>query len=241
MRIGFRALLFSSVLSVAVGAAGQPPGADSSRSISVRGRGSVTVAPDAATVSFGMYAREREVRQAKTRCDEILGGVLRLAKEMGIPESSIRTSAILVTPQYSTGPSPEFVGYDVTREITLELADLSRLDRVVDGAIAAGANRDFSVALKSSKEESLRKEALGKAIEDAKERARFAAGRLGAAVGPVRTISLDQGGVPISPVGVRYATLATGGQGRFLPGTITVDAQIDVVFALEPGEKPPEK
>jgi len=222
----------------AAATAAQTPSAEAPRSIAVRGRGSVTVSPDAATVSFGMYVREREVQAGKKRCDAILNRLLRLAKDLGIPETSMRTSALLVTPRFSTGPEPQFLGYDVTREITLELSDLSRLDRLVDGAIAAGANRDFNVALKTTKEESLEREALGKAIDDAKERAGYAAGRLGARVGPIRTISLDQTGGPVSPVAVRYSALASGGQGNFLPGTMTVDAQIDLVFALESAGTP---
>jgi uncharacterized protein YggE len=232
MRIRTKAGLVFSALLFAAAAAGQAA-REAPRSISVRGHGSVTVEPDAATVSFGMFVRERDVQAGKRRCDAILGALLKLAGNLGIPEKSMRTSALLVTPRDSSGPEPQFLGYDVTRELTLELADLGKLDRLVDGAVAAGANRDFNIALRTTKEASLQREALGKAIEDAKERAAFAAGRLEARVGPVRTISLDQGVGPISPVAVRYSALNAGGQGNFLPGTITVDVQIELVFSLE--------
>jgi len=141
-----------------------------------------------------------------------------------------KKTAVNIEPRYEDDRSGRLRGYEVTRSVTIVLSDLAKLDPFLDGAVQAGANHEFEVTLTSSRGEELRKQALMLALEDAKTQAQFAAGQLGARIGPVRSIDLnsERAGVLAS------ARIAPGSPAaRFLPGTIRITSQVLVVFSLE--------
>ena len=209
---------------------------DPARTISVTGRGSVSVVPDTATTTLGVAVRDLDLAKAKSGVDGVLQKLLALAKQLQVAEADLRTSSINIDPEYDFQEHSvrQFVGYSVSRSVTITLRDLQKLEQLLDGAIQAGANRDFDVSLSSSREAELKQEAVAKAIADAKRQAEFAAEKLGLRLGAVRNASLNKvSGTELSSVTSNYTRAAP--DARFLPGTITVNAEAFVSYLLEEG------
>ena len=205
---------------------------DPARTIHVTGRGALSVDPDTATVTLGVAARNQDLKTAKATVDSTIQRLIALAVQLHIGAADLKTSGMNVVPQYRDDTSEQFLGYDVTRSVTVSLRELQRLEQLLDGAIEAGANREFDVTLSSSREAQLKQEALSKAITDAKAQAEYTASRFGLRVGAVRSVSLNKVSGAFS-TSAGYVTRTA----RFLPGQITVDAEASVSFILEEIER----
>ena len=201
---------------------------DTTRRLSVDGVGEVSAPPDIATVTLGVYALEEDLEKSKEQVDAVMTRLLQLASELEIQTADLKTSAVTVYPEYTTEDVPTFRGFEVTRSLTVELRDLTKLDALFDGAVKAGANRDFSVAIDSSQRDQLAREATRRAILDAKRQAAEAAKQLGVTLAGVRSINLN----PQSR-STHSAASSGPGEGIFLPGEVTVEGRVSVVFLLE--------
>ncbi len=203
---------------------------DTTSRVSVTGSGSIVVPPDMAEVTLGVYVLDRDLVKAKATSDHIVQALLRLVVSSDIPPQDVSSSALSIEPSYSEAESHEFLGYEVTRSVDLTLRDLEKLDQLIDKAIQAGANRQFRVSLKSSREKELREQALDMAIEDAKAQASRLASGFGAKLGAVRSISP---GDPRSGTTMYTAASVSYGRGTFVPGTIRVEVVVSVTYELQ--------
>ena len=98
---------------------------------------------------------------------------------------SVRTSAYNVTPIRDT--TNKITGYAVTNSILATVNNLSITGRVMDAAVAAGANRIDGVSLGLRDDEPIRQQALRAAGQVAKARATAIAAGLGVTLGQVLT------------------------------------------------------
>jgi len=153
-----------------------------------------------------------------------------MARGLGIPDADLKTAAVNIWPRFDDNNPAHPREYEVTQSATVVIRDLSKLDEFLDGAVQAGANRDFSVTLSSSREVEWRQQALKLAIDAAKQQAEAAAHQLNLRLGAVRTITVNPtpGFVPIG-----LARGASADSPKFLPGTLTIEADVSVVFFIE--------
>lgn len=195
----------------------------------VDGSGVIVTQPDQALVSLGVYVIDRDLQKAKLASDGAIDRLLTIATELLLPKEFTSTSSLSIEPKYSEEASPQFLGYEVSRSMDVTLADLTKLDALIDHAIRAGANRDFSISLRSSREKELKEEALVLAAKDARHQAEKIASALGAKVGDVRTIG---SGSRTSTAAM--ASTVSFGRGTFRPGSIRVEASLSITFLLVP-------
>ena len=201
---------------------------DTARRLSVDGSGEASAPPDTASVTVGIYALDKNLSKARDAIDTAMAKLLDLAAKMDIPRTALVTSALNLSPEYSNEDIPTFLGYEVTRSLTVELHDLTKLEPLLNGAVNAGANRNFFVYLSSSNQDTLAQKAMKQALEDAKQKAEAAAAQLGVALGDIRSIDLN----PRSNATYTAAGQSLG-EGTFLPGNVTVRASASVVFLLQ--------
>jgi uncharacterized protein YggE len=197
--------------------------------LTVVGRGSIDAVPDTAKVTLGVYALEKDLRTAKSNADAAVSELLEVARSAGVSPKDVASSILSIEPKYSDAETPEFLGYEVSRSVEVTLRDLALLDKVVDQAIDAGANRQFNVVLTSSKLRELQDQAMSVAIEDARLQAARLAEGFGARLGPVRTIGPNTG----SGVASYSVAALSYGSGSFTPGSISVRSELSVTFLLE--------
>jgi uncharacterized protein len=190
----------------------------------------VTVVPDTASAEVGVSVVDPDARKAKAAVDASVSKILSLAKNLGIGEDGLRTAAVNIEPRYDENHRARLRGYEVTQSVTATIRDLLKLDAFLDGAVQAGANRNFNVTLSSSREAALKQQALRLAIDAAKEQADSAARQLNVRLGAVRSINLNPSSVYPAVMSARSVSVDSA---RFLPGTIEIDANVSVAFIIE--------
>jgi len=198
--------------------------------ITVDGLGELDAVPDVATVTVGVYVLDPGLRKAKATADASVVRLLAVAKAVGVSAQDVSSSVLNIEPKYSDSPKPEFLGYEVSRSVTVVLRDLAKLDQLVDQAIDAGANRDFSVTLTSSHLSELQDRAMSMAVDDAKAQAERLATGFGAKVGRIRVVGPSSGH---NEMRLAAGSTVRFGAGSFATGTIHVKSAISATFLLE--------
>lgn len=209
------------------------------RSVTVVGSGTATVAPDKATVSMSIEAREPTLNAAQERAAEVVQRVLKMADRMGISRDRVDTTGASVRPDYRWNrdkEEQELRGYIAARQIAIEIDDLDDLGAVVEGAVSAGVNQVSPPMLGSSERKETYRRALRAAARDAKANAAQLADTLGASLGPVITISSAANAprppVP-QPVAARMMAAEADAAESYNPADLRFDARVTVVFELE--------
>jgi uncharacterized protein YggE len=205
--------------------------ADDRRTISVTGHGEIEVEPDVATVRMGIFVFDRDLLKSKREADKITSNILSALKDLEVKMDDIQSSQLHVKPKYrDRNDTWEFVGYEITRSVTVNVRKLMQLNDVLNKSIEAGANRLENTSLSYSKELEVKEQTLTRAIDDAKRRASRLADGFGAKVGKVVTIEAERA----SGGDVRYNLLFAPefGDATYHPGRITIETSVSVVLEL---------
>lgn len=156
------------------------PAIDLRSKLDVTGVGEVYVAPDEAVVTLGVRAQadsaDKAFDDAATAMADIVAAV-----SQTVPEERIRTSQLSLQPQYDytrTGTA-RLIGYEASAILELRVDEPTDAGRVVDDAVAAGANEVQSIAWVVEDEEAARQSALDEAVADARRNAEDVAANLG--------------------------------------------------------------
>lgn len=170
------------------------------RLLTVTGQGEVKVAPDRADVSFAVEAAEKTLADAEKQVGAGVAQLLKLCESLEIPKAQVRSAQLSVAPQYDSSivsGRPKIVGYTVSRQVDVDLRDLARLGRLLQGAVDHGANRVSGVSFGSTKKDEHQRAALALAAEDAKANAAALARTMGVKLGRLHALTAaESGGMP---------------------------------------------
>lgn len=229
---GFSLVLLCAALPVAVAA--EPANPDR-RSIHVSGQAQIQVVPDMATLQMGVDQVDAEIAAAEAHANQALSRFLKQARKLGIAERDLQAAGQQVSAEYEWLNEPRqrrLVGYRVSRDVAVIVRDLRQLGPVLQAATAAGLNRIGNPDLASGAAEALEKQALELAADDAKARANLVAQRLGARLGPVRNIHVqDQGNRPV-PMKMMARMESASSDMPVAAGEISISATLQVEFEL---------
>ncbi|MEZ5344894.1 MAG: SIMPL domain-containing protein [Pyrinomonadaceae bacterium] len=216
---------------------------DQQPTVSVTGTAEINVVPDCAVFSISVKKINKVLLSAKTENDRIVSQVLALAKKYSIDEKDVKTDFINVSESYEwigTGPDRKriFVGYEVSKSVTIKLNDLTRFESFFSDLLMTGLTEVKGVRFESSEFIKHKRDARIQAIRAAKLKAEELAGALGQSIGKALVINEDSGTrYPVPNITANYIG-AIGGEGSgsaaqtFSPGTITIRSQVDVKFVL---------
>jgi len=182
------------------------------RSVNVSGRGEVAVTPDRARISMQVETTKLDLRAAQADVGRIVKDYLAQLKALGIAEADISTAGLSIQPEYdySAKGGRKFLGYHLTRGIEVVVRDLDKIGDVLLKATTAGINNVSDPQLESSKAEALGRDALAKAAEDARAKAKVLADALGAKLGAVHTLNANAEYVPAPQMQkARFAVMAS--------------------------------
>jgi uncharacterized protein YggE len=185
-------LILAALLPLVAHAADDRP-----RTVSVTGSGEVSASPDLAQVTLGVEARAPTLAAARSTVAATVEKVLALTRSLGIDPKLVNATRLQVQPDYSwDDPTRKrtLVGYVVGRQVQVELRDLEQLGPLLERAVDAGVNQVGDPALDSSRRKDLEREAMTRAVNDARQNAETLARAAGVRLGPVRT--LNGGGAP---------------------------------------------
>lgn len=205
----------------------------SSKTIQVTGTGTVSAAPDQALLSLAVETRAATATAATTENAAIMTKVYSALASMGISNDSIQTTSYSLTPIYSNpvnqSITPSIIGYDAVNTIQVTLTNLNSVGKVLDQALAAGANQvqGITFTLSNAAQATIEKQALQQALQDADNQAKATAAALGVTI--VGPISVSPGYV-FQPVSYNRLTAAPEAQTPIQPGTLQVTATVQVTY-----------
>ena len=214
--------------------------AEAPRTIGVSGQGEVRAEPDRATVTLGVESRKPKLEDARAAVAKTVDAVLKLTRELKIDPKQVRSTRINVQPEYNWGANNAnertLIGYLVSRQVEVELHDLEKLGQLLERATDLGVNQMGDPRLDSSKRQDLVREALAKAVVDARQNAEVIAKAAGARLGNARTINANTEFTQAPQPMVRAMAMeakAAGGA-PYQSGEMTFNATVNVQYDLIP-------
>lgn len=237
----FHAVLFGALLLASLGAtAAENPRA---RSVSVSGQGEIQAEPDQAIVTMGVESRKLKLEDARAEVTKTVEALLKLTRDLKIDQKYVRATRISVQPEYNwdnTARERNLIGYFVSRQVEVDLRDLDKLGQLLEKATDAGANQVSDPRLDSSKRRDLERQALAKAVEDARLNGEAIAKAAGAKLGAARTISASSGFVPVPMQQMRVKAMAAeagDASQSYQSGQMVFNGNVQVEYDLTiPGE-----
>jgi len=207
------------------------------RGVTTTGQAEVRLAPDRAWVTVGIEARALKPQDAQKKAALAMQAVQQTLAALGIPASAIRTVAFNLNADWDYANRARVLrGYIVSNHVQVMVDDLAKLADVLDQSIAAGANAIHGVRWDLRERDKVERDALRRAVEDAKQRADVAVAAAGAKLGPVLRISEQrfEGPRPMDMVMMREAAQAANAPSTPIsPGEIEVRANVTVTFAIQ--------
>lgn len=203
--------------------------------IAVTGRGEVSVKPDLAVVRLGAEARRPRLSEATEDVARRVTAVLERVKAVGVRAEDITTVRYAIDPLSAPRPHAEdaarVVGYRVSNVVQIKVRDVGAVGRVVDAAVAAGANVIhgvyFTLDDRQAAEAVARERAVAAARAKAEELARAAGVRLGALVSVTEGVAV---GPPVETFAVARQTV---GPGPIEPGEQGVSVTVEMRYRIE--------
>ena len=178
--------------SMLAGTAGAAAAETPLRLVSVTGSGEVKAQPDMAHVTLGVEARRPTLAEARTEVNLAVERVLALTRELKIDPKLVDSTRLQVQPDYrwdEKASQQVLLGYVVSRQIAVEVRDLDRLGTLLEKSVSAGVNQLGEARLDSSRRKELEREAMTKAVDDARLNADTLARAAGTRLGPVQSLS----------------------------------------------------
>jgi uncharacterized protein len=172
-----------------------------SRTVTVQGQGKIQAIPDIATLSVGVSQDGSSAEAVSAKVRDAIGQVLAAIKAQGIPDKDVQTQFYEVQPKWEwTGGRQQRAGFTVSNQVAIKVHDLKKVGRLLAVVTDAGATSVNGPNFGFDNPQELERQALVKAMEDAKDKAAALAQAAGASLGEVTTI--DQGG-PVAWPGPR--------------------------------------
>lgn len=215
---------------------------DESGRIRVIGRASQEVAPDFASVEIGVESRGATPAAALDAASQAAKGIVATAKEMGVAEADIGTSAVTLQPRIKNVRLPDGTmgeredGYTASNRVRVRLAEMGKLGDLMRRTLDSGANRIQGISFGLRDPAAADAAVQVAAVKDAKAQAERIAEATGVKLGSV--ISIDSPPRTESPRPMPYglAMKAAAPRGRTAvpveAGSIETSAEVDAVFAI---------
>ncbi|MEM2815857.1 MAG: SIMPL domain-containing protein [Candidatus Bathyarchaeia archaeon] len=222
-------------------AAATQQGEQHPNSIMVTGSGTASMKADKATVVLGVQTEDKSASEAVRLNAEAMNRVISALKSLGISEENMKTVSYSVYPVYASqvydNKEERVTGYRVVNMISVETFNVSLVGKVIDVAVANGANQlqGVTFGLSEEKQYALRRQAYLRALGDAEDKAKLIAETLGLSITGVAYVS-ESSYQPIQPYwDFRYMLNVSGYQAAptpILEGNISVSVTVSVTYTF---------
>ena len=141
-------------------------------SITVKGEGSVLVEPDLATVNFAITAENEDASAAQKEVTEKANTVKAALIDSGLPEEQFTTLNVDLYTNYDySGDYAKAVGFRASISMTIKEIPIDNVGSILKLCSDNGVNEISGVSVYYSKYDEAYLEALGKAMEQARQKA----------------------------------------------------------------------
>ena len=194
--------------------------------VSTTGHGVVTAVPDEASVTAGVQTQATSAAAALAQNATLMTAVVAALKGAG--GDDLQTQQVSLYPR--TNEQGAVTGYSAENSVSAR-SKIAAAGALIDAAVGAGANTVSGPTLDVSGRDELYRDALKKAVVDARAKAAALGEAGGFAVGPVTTVS-EVGSAP-QPVFAAEAATAAKDSTPVESGTQDVTADVTVTFRIQ--------
>jgi len=216
--------------------------------ISVSGKGEITVIPDIATVSFSVITEGAVVSDAQESATKKMNAAIAVVRSLGVEEKDIKTTGYNISPRYEYSkigvPCTEWgcppgkqilTGYQVSQNVSVKIRKIADAGKILSKLGETGVSDISGLTFSIDKEDVVKNDARGKAIDDAQAKAKVLAKQLGVSL--VRVVSFSESGnYPIYYA--KGAALGMGGSDASAPvpeipvGENTITSNVTITYEI---------
>ncbi len=208
------------------------------QTMTINGNGEVFINPDVASISFSVQTMAKTASAAVRENAEKTSKVLAALKSKIGKDDKLSTSSYNLSPVHEYNnqtKKSEFMGYRATNTVTVRTYNLENIGSLIDSASEAGSNNIQGLSFDTTKRDEYRREAMIKAVSDAKATADTVANAAGVKVTTIYQISPSYN-YP-APVYRDFsrgkASFAEAAATPIEAGEISVKATVNMVFGIE--------
>jgi uncharacterized protein YggE len=204
--------------------------------VSVSGKGSVFVKPDRATVSVGAWHQAETALEAQSRVNEIIAEATSQIREVQAEGMVIQTSGLSLSPvyDYQRNQEPKIIGYRASIMLSVRIDDIDKTGTVIDAAMKTGVNQMHGVSFSLKDDSAARRDALRKAVHDARQKADAIADALNRPIRELLEVSEQGVSVPTLQRNTEsFRTMAADSAPTPIEaGEIEVSASVNISYSL---------
>jgi uncharacterized protein YggE len=183
-----------------------PPMQPPPPTVVAQGHGEVRAVPDMAVIALGAERTAMTPKEAQTAVATAMTAVQQRLAAAGIAKEAMRTTAYDVQAQFDwTNGKQVPRGFQARHVIDVRVEDVARLGELLEVAIAAGGTSVHGVRFDLKQRATLEREALTRAVADARARAEAMAAGAGTAVVAIVRVEESDGSDSPEPVMMRMA------------------------------------
>ncbi|MEB3101108.1 SIMPL domain-containing protein [Ferviditalea candida] len=230
---GAGAVLLKSQSAFAAGSSS--PAQQDQHLIVVSGQGEVSAEPDVAYISIGVETSADTANAAQSTNSKKFADLQSvLLNQYGIDKKEVQTTSFQVYPQYqySDKQNPKVAGYTASHMVQVTYRNLPKLGQLLDDVSKSGVNRVNNIQFSTEKSQDYELQALQKAMDNAKAKAKALAQSAGKELGGVVNITQNGGSMPPVIYGnaKMVADSAASASTPVFGGEVTVSANVTVQF-----------
>ncbi|MBN2735165.1 MAG: SIMPL domain-containing protein [Methanomicrobiaceae archaeon] len=231
-----RFFIVAFVMLIAMAALIGSASAADEKLIQVSGTGKVTTDPDIVEVSIAVQTENPDALVAQQENAEKMNDCISALKALGFTDDELKTTGYSMYSYTTSSDSPfgkDKKVYRVTNTLVVETGQTDMAGKIVDTAIANGANNVNYISFKLSDEKSqmLRSEALTKAVLQARSDADSVASALGVSIMGVQNVNVGASYTPYTYAETSYKSVAMDSAGGLAPTPIQADT-VDVTASV---------
>jgi uncharacterized protein len=208
----------------------------------VNGEGKVSVAPDLATLTLGVYSQKDKVSAAQTEAASAMDRIISALTSSGIDKKDIQTqnfSIQQVTKWDDKNQEQVVIGYSVTNMVVAKIRNLDKVGTIIDASVTAGGDLIRINGIDFSREDTTQYylQARELAMKKAKAKADQMASLSGVKLGKPVYITESTYVPPRSYSTNSYKMDMAGGAAvpttSINPGELDVIVDVNVTYAIE--------
>jgi uncharacterized protein YggE len=206
------------------------------RILTATGTGRVSMRPDTAVVQVGAETRAPSLADATADVSRRISAVLERVKALGVAEGDITTVTYAIDPVIAQRRSEEeaarILGYRVANVVQLRIRQLDAVGRVMDAAVAGGANTIRGLTFTIGDPQAVEAQARAVAVQNATAKARQLAQAAGVTLGEL--VLLSEGvAMPVPRfIGPRAAADIAVAPGPVEPGQLEIAVTVTANYRI---------
>ena len=236
-RFSFGSLACAAVLALALVLPTSTASAEEAPTLTMNGIGVARIAPDVAEITLGVVTEAKDAAKAHADNAAQATRVQNAVKALGIAERDIQTTRYDFSPVYDVKDNGRSVttGYTVTNSVVVKVRNLDNVGKVIDAALASGANRVDSLEFSASDPSAAKNAALADAARDARNKADAVAKALGVRIVRILNVYADAQpyNTPRNFMPMMMAKEAYDAATPISAGELSFEASVNIAYVIE--------